>query len=480
MRLSDLSPLFVLVAALALSHAAPAQFETRANFFVSSTDPESVLVGDFNGDGNPDLAVVGGEFDVGAVEIWLGNGDGTFRVGQSYPVGFAPYGGAVASLRKNGVLDLVISDLGSDYVYVLLGSGDGTFQPAAAYPTAGEVDMLALGDFTGTDNLDIVTVEDTSTRGVICDCIQVLAGNGDGTFRGPISTQPVPWNTTGLTIAAGDFNDDGKLDIAVAGIFQLDILFGNGDGTFKPEGYYKLIDSPGSIAVGYFTNNNRRLDMALSGEAVDVMLGYGNGAFQTPVAYAASSPSWVIALDLNGDGKVDLAASDAGLLRLQPPGVTVFNGNGEGEFERGVFYPVGMDEGGQFIAAGDFNGDGKPDLVVVDAVYGYVTTLLNTGAVRFAPTTPLNFRYQAVGTTSPLQTVVLTNAGTNELRIHSMNVSNQFGMTTTCGTVVAPGVSCTISANFMPMKRGPQEGAITLIDSASLKPQVIEMFGTGT
>src|SRR6202044_788830 len=130
----------------------------------------------------------------------------------------APVFAAAASLRRNGILDLVVADQGGDDVYVMLGNGDGTFQAAVPYPTTAESHMIALGDFTGDGKLDIVNIEGTSTQGVVCDCVEVLPGNGDGTFGAPVTT-PVPYNITGFTIATGDFNEDGKLDLAVGGGF---------------------------------------------------------------------------------------------------------------------------------------------------------------------------------------------------------------------------------------------------------------------
>ena len=165
---------------------------------------------------------------------------------------------------------------------------------------------------------------------------------------------------------------------------------------------------------------------------------------------------------------------------ISESGVSVYKGNGDGTFQSGVFYHVGSDEGGWYVAAGDFNGDGKPDLVVVNQVNSIITTLLNTGVVSFSPTTPLNFKKQAVGTTSSPQSVKLTNTGATSLRIASMKASTEFAVTSTCGLSVAAGANCTLSATFSPTKKGSQQGTITIIDSASSKPQVIEVLGTGT
>jgi hypothetical protein len=128
----------------------------------------------------------------------------------------------------------------------------------------------------------------------------------------------------------------------------------------------------------------------------------------------------------------------------------------------------------------DFNGDHMPDIAVTDTLGSQQIVLLNTGVVSFSPTTPLNFKKQKHGTTSSPQTVTLTNTGKTELKISSMKASAQFGVTSTCGSSVAAGGNCTISVTFSPKTQGAKSGAITVNDSASSKPQVIELSGTGT
>src|ERR1700730_9773166 len=120
-----------------------------------------------------------------AIHILLGNGDGTFRQGATYPIAFGFYL-ATASLRHNGILDLVIGVAANNYVNVVLGIGDGTFQPAVPYPTTAASKMLVLGDFTGHGNIDVLNLEGASAQGPVCNCLEVLPGNGDGTFGAPI------------------------------------------------------------------------------------------------------------------------------------------------------------------------------------------------------------------------------------------------------------------------------------------------------
>ncbi|HVI07266.1 MAG TPA: choice-of-anchor D domain-containing protein [Candidatus Binatia bacterium] len=183
--------------------------------------------------------------------------------------------------------------------------------------------------------------------------------------------------------------------------------------------------------------------------------------------------NWVVAADFSGGGKTDLAVTN-----IAPSGVSVLKGNGDGTFQSGVFYPAGREAG--YIVAADLNGDRKPDLALVDRGSSSIFTLLNTGVVSFSPTTPLNFKNQTVGTTSAAQTVTLTNTGTTALNIASMKASLQFAVTSTCGSNVASGASCTISATFSPTKKGAAQGTISIVDSASTKPMVIELLGTGT
>ena len=459
-----------------------AQFETRSNLNVSGYTT-SFVVGDFNGDGALDLATVIGGPRTGSVAIYLGNGDGTFSAGAGYSVGSFPNFGATASFRNNGILDLVISDKLDNAVWVMLGNGDDTFQPAVAYPTtAAESYTVAVGDFNGDGRADIIALEQGSTSGKLCECVEVLLGKGDGTFGAPIRT-PLPDKLAGYAIALGDFNDDGKLDVAVSGetfpAYNAVILLGNGAGGFTVDGSYIVSNVPDAIAAGYFTASNDKLDLAVAnheGASVSVLLGYGNGRFEQPVNYPASECDWVVSEDFDGDGKVDLAVTDAGPQPKMTPGVSIFNGNGDGTFQAGVLYPAAIG----YIATGDFNGDGKPDIAGVGGVNGSITTLLNTGVVSFSPTTPLEFKNQAVGTTSAPQTVTLTNTGATELKIEAMKASPEFAVTSTCGLRVAPGASCTISATFSPTKQGSKDGTISILDSASSKPQVIEVLGTGT
>lgn len=460
----------IIILAISFPSRSFAQFETRGSF-IADSDPISISVGDFNHDGKLDLAVAAACCPSGGISILLGNGDGTFRPAVNYLAGDSPLSVTVADFNRDGNLDLGVGSQ-SGYVSILLGNGDGTFQPATESPAVPAFERyITTGDFNHDGIPDLAMRADQSA-------VSVLLGNGDGTFQSALTTY-APFDVTAMGV--GDFNRDGKLDLVTSGTFGSDssvnVWLGNGDGTFTYGASYPGDSAPVSIAVADF-NRDGKLDLAINnseGVGIAVMLGNGDGTFQAAVEYPIAFNLWVTAADFNGDGKIDLAVANG----FSPStGVTIFTGNGDGTFATGRFYPAG--ELAYFVAVGDFNGDGKKDMAVPDYRSNDVTVLLNTGAVALSPTTPLVFKRQAVGTTSPAQEVTLTNTGKTPLTISATKVAGQFAMSSTCGKAVDAGKSCTISVTFSPKSRGAKSGTVSINDSASSKPQVIELSGTGT
>ena len=447
---------------LCFSEAAAAQFETRAIVSVGDA-PTSIAVGDFNHDGKPDIAVAAA--NALKIEVFLGRGDGTFQAPLTYPDPAIPMWIVVADLNRDGILDIVAANHESS-ISVLLGNGDGTFQTAKNFNLKSMSDFLAVGDFNGDHIPDLVVANSPY--------VSVMLGNGDGTFQPPIDNMTLPTHIPGIAI--GDFNGDGKLDVAAAapnsGFVAVALLLGNGDGTLQPAILYPVNHSPQSV-VAVDLNRDGKLDLAYEA-GLGVLLGNGDGTFQPEVDYSISGQQ-VIVGDFNGDGKIDLAAASLSF----PTDATVALGNGDGTFGPAINYRAGSEP--RFIAEGDFNGDHQLDLIVTDYLNNHVIVLANTGMVTFAPSFPLNFASQVIDTNSAPQTVTLTNNATVPLAISSIKLAGQFRWNNnTCGAIVAPDASCALSVTFKPLSKGSKSGAITIFDSASTKPQVILLAGVGT
>ena len=285
--------------------------------------PVSVAVGDFNGDGKPDLAVV--NYGSNYVTILLGNGDGTFTPSAYLYTGTDPIFAAVGDFNGDGKLDLAVANFGSYTVSIFLGNGDGTFNTVAQSPATGiEPRSVAVGDFNGDGKLDLAVANEGS------DTVTILLGNGDGTFT-PTADSPAT-GTYPYSVAVGDFNGDGKLDLAVAneGSDTVTILLGSGDGEFTPAASPATGSGPVSVAAGDF-NGDGKLDLAVTNyysDTVTILLGNGDGTF-APAASpgTGANPNSVAVGDFNGDGKLDLAVANYGSAT-----VTILMGNGDGTF----------------------------------------------------------------------------------------------------------------------------------------------------
>ena len=368
----------------------------------------SVAVADLNGDGKLDLVVTNECANSkscvsGSVSVLLGNGDGTFRTAVSYSSGGStPTSVVVADVNGDGKPDLLVANTcdpnnncSTGAVAVLLGKGDGTFHAAVSYGSGGSLaDSVAVADVNGDGKPDLVVMNQALCGPPPCGHGQVgvLLGNGDGTFQAVrIYDSGAYW---GYAVAVADV--DGKPDLVVVngsttvcetcGVSTFGILLGNGDGTFKPVATYDLFPddgSPMSVAVAD-VNGDGKPDVMVasqcapgscsSNSSVSVLLGKGDGTFQSPAIYDSGGvgTTAVAAADVNEDGKPDLVVASNNPFSYLYCGsmcergqAAVLLGNGDGTFRGPVTYASGayFSDG---VAVADVNGDGKPDLVVVN------------------------------------------------------------------------------------------------------------------
>jgi hypothetical protein len=367
--ITTISPTSLFLPVVTYSSAAPGAWAVAAE--------------DLNGDACPDLVVTSS----GAVGVLLGNCDGTFGPVVSYSIaGGAAAGVAVADVNGDGKLDILVASAfggvnGDGAAAVLIGNGDGTFQPAVYYDAGGPwTYSIALGDFNGDGKLDLAVADCSPETGSSCGLFGILLGNGDGTFQ-PVKT----YNSGGVgawSLTVADLNGDGKADIVIANLCAdqacsgngvVAVLLGNGDGTFQAP---KTFGSGGRTLVPVVAdvNGDGKPDIVIAnGEGavgVGVLLGNGDGTFQSVLTYGVGEKfvSGLAIADVNADGKLDVVVSDCSSGQYTcavNASVGVLLGNGDGTYQTAVTY----DSGGLSsigIALADVNGDNRPDILVAN------------------------------------------------------------------------------------------------------------------
>jgi uncharacterized protein (TIGR03437 family) len=384
----------------------------------STANIHSQVAADFNGDGFADVVVQSAD----ELNVLTGVGDGTFRRTFHYApgIGSSLTQVATADFNHDAKLDMVVTvshfgfgifagsapDASTE---VFLGNGDGTFQAPLPVRSACCVTAIAVADFNGDGHPDVAVLLHNTSLGAASDQMLIYLGNGTGTFAAPLASAAGVYPSA---LAVGDFNRDGKLDVAVADQGDITsattpgsgfrILFGKGDGTFSaPVSILVGTDKPGPVGlVAADWNRDGLPDLAvtLNGGPLVVLLGRGDGTFQAPTMYWVTGFNQLAVADLNGDGIPDLIGAGP-RWRL---------GNGDGTFGPEETFGGSAHLLMNSVIAADFNHDGRIDLA--GGIYpAGVALLLNIS--QPVPLTVVSAASFAVGPLAPDSLATAFGAG---------------------------------------------------------------------
>ncbi|CAF1431265.1 unnamed protein product [Rotaria sordida] len=330
---------------------------------IGNLGPREAVVGDFNNDSYPDVAVV--FYTTNNIGIFLGDGNGSFNVFLNYSttIGSTPYSLVVDDINKDGRLDVIVANYGTDNVGIFLGYGNGNFAGMMTFPTGigSRPYSVAVADFNDDGRLDIVVINIGTNN------IGFLYGYGNGSFSTILIYQTGD-NYFPTAVRIGDFNNDNRIDIAVVNTNtnNIGILLGYGNGNFTKQVTYSTRRGtrPYWVAFGDF-NNDYEIDMVTANHhdnSISIFLGQGNGSFGDVKTYPTgdgSMPMYVNVGDFNNDHKLDIIVVNYGTNQI-----VVHFGLGDGTFLWGDLYSTDIGSQPNTLAICDFNKDGRLDIVV--------------------------------------------------------------------------------------------------------------------
>jgi hypothetical protein len=398
--------------------------------------PTAITSGDFNEDGALDFAISNGGDNT--IYVFLGNGDGTFKVPEIlYTQGQSPDWITAIELRKNGHLDLAVTDGDSNTVEVFLGNGDGTFQPSTQTSVPQIPTFILAADVNNDGNQDLVV-------GLVLDLDQiepqfeVLLGNGSGGFSGTLFSapvnlsleEPVPTNW----IAAGDLNNDGYIDFVTTVTDGLFIPYlnqaGAGFSVVDYLGYDEGDNVPLVVGLGDMDEDGCLDAVELGALGIlSIAKGTCDGEFPRdpdPTAMVGDLDPAIQIADVDGDGHLDVVGSAVFYPLADDPAagteagylVSVLKGDGKGDLAVAQTYRGGADAYSLVVA--DFNGDHRPEILTADSLENHVSLFTNDGSGNYGPPLGETIGYtigpvNAPDNQSPLEVADLNGDGNADL-----------------------------------------------------------------
>jgi Flp pilus assembly secretin CpaC len=372
--------------AFTISGSVPA---TSVFIFPTGASPRGIVTANLQGSAHLDLITA--NHDAGTVSVLLGNGNGTFGTNMDITVGNQPVALVAASFcsststaaacagRPSGTLDLAVANQGSNTVSILLGNGNGTFQTPVNYAVGTQPSGIVSADFNGDGHADLAVTNQGDNS------ISILLGTGDGTFMSavnvPLAVAPGALEPGPIGIMATSLRtNNSHIDLITANsrAGTVSVLLGNGDGTFQPNVDHTVGTTPVALAAANFHGTSMPVDLAVANQGsnnVFLLQGNGDGTFHPAVIFAVGSqPNAIITGDFNNDGRQDMIVTNGG-----DNTATVFFGTGDGNFPSVLSLPTGQVPSG--LASGDFNGDGLADVALTNANGNNVIVVINSNQV---------------------------------------------------------------------------------------------------